>query len=317
MVRYFISYEDLLENNMVNKTVTLYSSSLFIKKKYKKGLVKFEHIHYYRDNNNSILNYVRKLNYNKKGLLMVELTKEEAEMFDELFVKKYEEIEENICKKIYDKDKENIKLINFRDLINFNEEELGKGTIVSLMPCISNKNYMYISADRSKLSREYNIIERRNMLLRESIGSDIYFHTNDEEMLERYKNNLTELKEVDFSTYEIVKNKLFILDSINNSDIIGFNSNNYYCLDVLSLNSTPVYIENIIDGFKLSTKEDNYNSKGYIINSMHLNNLLRNNSIEPLIKYINIYELDKGVYKKQNLEEYLKEKKILKYIRKN
>jgi len=317
MVRYFINYEDLLENNVINKNINVYSHNLFIKKRYKKGLVKFDNIPFSNDYNVNILNFARKLNYNKKGILMVELTSLEASKFDELLIKKYEVVENNICKKIFNKDKENIKLINFKDLINFNEEELIKGTIISLMPCVSDKKYMYISSDRSKLSREYNVVERRNMLLRENIGCDIYFHTNDEELLERHKNNLTEIKEVSFSTYEIVKNKFFVLDSINNSDIIGFNANNYYCLDMLSLNSTPVYIENTIDGFKLSTKENNYNSKGYIINSIHLNTLLRNNSIEPLIRYINIYELDNGVYKKQNLEEYLREKKILKYIKKN
>jgi hypothetical protein len=176
---------------------------------------------------------------------------------------------------------------------------------------------MYISTDRSKLSREYSIIDRRNILLKENIGCDLYFHTTDEELIERHKNNLTEIKEIAFCTYEIVKNKLFVLDSINNSDIIGFNGNNYYCLDMLTTNSTSIYIKNKDEGYKISIKEDNYNSKGYIINSIHLNTLLRNNSIEPLIKFINIYELDNGIYKKQNLEDYLKDKRILKYLKKN
>lgn len=316
MVRFFISYEDLIENNIINKNINIYSPNLFIKKRYKKGLVKFDNIPFSNDYNITILNFVRKLNYNKKGILMVELTSEEASRFDELLIKKYEIIENNVCKKIYEK-KDNIKLINFLDLINLTEEDLNKGTIISLMPCVSNKNYMYISTDRSILSNEYTLIDRRNMLLKENIGSDIYFHTNDEELLERYKNNLTEIREIDFSTYEIVKNKLFVLDSINNSDIIGFNVNNYYCLDMLGLNSTPIYIKNNDDSYEISVSEDNYNSKGYIINSIHLNTILRNNSIEPLIKYINIYEMDNGIYKKQNLEDYLREKKILKYIKKN
>jgi len=317
MVRFFINYEDLVENNVINKNINIYSPNLYIKKRYKKGLVKFEHILYSNDYNMNILNFARKLNYNKKGLLMVELTSEEASFFDELLIKKYQSIEDNICKKVFNKDNENIKLIKFVDLVNLTEEDLKKGTIVTLMPCLSNKKYMYISADRSILSNEYNIIDRRNMLLKENIGSDMYFHTNNEELLERYKNNLTEIKEVAFSTYEITKNKLFVLDSINNNDIIGFNSSNYYCLDMLALDSTPIFIKNNDDSFDISIKEDNYNSKGYIINTIHLNTLLRNNSIDPLIKYINIYELDNGVYKKQNLEEYLKEKKILKYIKKN
>jgi len=317
MVRYFINYEDLIENNIINKNINIYSPNLYIKKRYKKGLVKFDNIPFSNEYYINILNFTRKLNYNKKGILMVELTSEEASFFDELLIKKYESIEDNICKKVFNKEKVNIKLINFVDLVNLNEEDLKKGTILTLMPCLSNKKYMYISADRSILYNEYNIIDRRNMLLKENIGADIYFHTNDEELLERHQNNLTEINEVAFSTYEITKNKLFILDSISNSEIIGFNSSNYYCLDMLALDSTPVFIKNNGNSFDISIKEDNYNSKGYIINTIHLNTLLRNNSIEPLIKYINIYELDNGVYKKQNLEEYLKEKKILKYTRKN
>jgi len=131
------------------------------------------------------------------------------------------------------------------------------------------------------------------------------------------KEVITEIKKIKHSTYEITKNRLFILDSINTSNIIGFNANNYNCLDRLSLNSTPVFIENKPNGYNISMKENNYNSKGYIINSIYLNNLLKNNAIEPLIKYINIYELEDGIYKKQSLEEYLKDKKILKYTKKN
>lgn len=317
MVRYFINFEDLLENNIINKNINIYSPDLYIKKRYKKRLVKFDKIPYSNNYDLNILNFARKLNYNKKGILMVELSNEEANKFDELLIKKYEIIEGNICKKLFENNKENIKLIKFIDLVNLNEEELKKGAIISLIPCVSNKNFMYISADRSKLTNEYNIIERRNILLKENIGADIYFHTSDEDLLDRYNNNLTEIREVDFSTYEITKNKLFVLDSINNNDIIGFNSSNYYCLDMLSLNSTPIYIKNTVNGYNLSLYEDNYIDKGYIINSIYLNNLLKNNSIEPLIKYINVYELKNGTYKKQNLEDYLRDKKILKYIKKN
>jgi len=317
MVRYFINCEDLLENNIINKNINIYSPNLYIKKKYKKVLVKFEKLPNYIDSNFNILNLVRKLNYNKKGILMIELSKEEATKFDKLLIKKYEIIENNICKKIEENENEIIKLINFRDLINLTDEELEKGTIISLMPCFSNKKYMYVSADRSRLTKEYSIIDRRNLLLRENIGCDIYFHTEDEELLERHENNITEIKKIKHSTYEITKNRLFILDSINTSNIIGFNANNYNCLDRLSLNSTPVFIENKPNGYNISMKENNYNSKGYIINSIYLNNLLKNNAIEPLIKYINIYELEDGIYKKQSLEEYLKDKKILKYTKKN
>ena len=42
MVRYFINYEDLLENNIINKNINIYSPNLYIKKRYKKGLVKFD-----------------------------------------------------------------------------------------------------------------------------------------------------------------------------------------------------------------------------------------------------------------------------------
>jgi len=316
MVRYFINYEDLVENNVINKNINIYSSNLFIKKKYKKGLVKFENILYFNDYNINILNFAKKLNYNKKGILMVELTKEEADKFDNLLIKKYKNINDNICEKIYNNGNQ-IKLIKFNDLINLSEEEIKKGTIIALMPCVNNKDYMYVSADRSKLSNEFNINERRNMLLKEGIGCDIYFHTEDEELLERCSDNLTEIEEVDFSTYKINKNKLFVLDSINTNNIIGFNSSNYYALDVLSSNSIPVYIENLSIGYKLSTSQDFYNSKGYIINSFYFDSLLKGSAINPLIKFINVYELENGIYKKTSLEDYLNDAKTLKYTKKN
>lgn len=317
MVRYFINYEDLIENNVINKKITLFSSSLFIRKKHKKDLVKFEPVLHLNGNNN-VLNYARKLNYTKKGILMVELIEDEAKMFDQLLIKKYEQIDDNVCKKVIDKKREKIRLIGFRSLINMNESELKQGNILVLMPCFSNKKYMYISCDRSALAKEYSIIDRRNMLLKQSVGSDIYFHTNDEELLERYKNDITEIKEINFSTYKIINHKLFILDSINNSDIIGFNGDNYYCLDILSQNATPVYIENTLNGYNISTNENtDYNKKGYIINTLYLNNLLNNEALKPLIKYINIYELIDGEYKKISLEKHLDDIKILKYTKKN
>ena len=186
------------------------------------------------------------------------------------------------------------------------------------MPCVSNKNYMYVSGDRSVLAKEYSVLDRRNLLLKEGVGSDIYFHTTDDDLLDRYKNDITEISEIDFCTYDIVNHKLFILDSINNSDIIGYNGDNYYCLDVSSDNALPIYIKNNVEGYKLSLNDKmDYSKKGYIINSIHLNKLLTNNAIEPLIKHINIYELSDGNYKKIPLEKHLNDIKVLKYTKKN
>ena len=140
MVRYFINYEDLIENNVIDKNISLYSSCLFIKKKMKKGLVKFVPLFNYIGNNSNILNYVKKLNYSKKGLLMVELSYDEMKEFDELLIKKYESIEDNVCKKVFVKNDNTIKLINYKTLCNMNDDELSKGNIVVLMPCVSNND---------------------------------------------------------------------------------------------------------------------------------------------------------------------------------
>ena len=318
MVRYFINYEDLIENNVIDKNISLYSSCLFIKKKMKKGLVKFVPLFNYIGNNSNILNYVKKLNYSKKGLLMVELSYDEMKEFDELLIKKYEPIEDNVCKKVFVKNDNTIKLINYKTLFNMNDDELSKGNIVVLMPCVSNNNYMYISGDRSRLAREYNINDRRDMLIKFGVGSDIYFHTKDEELLNLYKNDITEVKEIDFCKYEILNHKLFVLDSINNSDIIGFNADNYYCLDILSYNSTPIFISESINGYKLNTRDNkDYIKKGYIINSLYLERFLNNDALKPLIKYINVYELVDGIYKKIPLEKHLNDIKILKCTKKN
>lgn len=313
MIRYFINYEDLIENNVINKVIKIDCPELFIIKKHKKNYYKFEPIIHF---NKNILKVIRKLNYKKKGLLMVELTKEESLEFDSLFIKTYKSLDNDIYIKDNVINDENIRLINFKTLVNMNNKELRNGNIVAMMPCFSNKNYMYISADRSVLSKEFDLADRRNMLLKENIGCDIYFHTTDEEILDRYKNDITEVKEVDFHTYDLIKHKVFVLDPIGNSEISFFNGENYYCLNVLSKDLTPIYIKNIDNGYLLNVNQkEDYNKKGYIINSIHLSKLLESDGIEPLIKYIGVYELVNGIYVKKSLNEYLSVIKTLKYTR--
>ena len=317
MIRYFINYEELLENNFLNEVIDIANPRLNIIKKTKKGLYKFEPLLYVREKSNDLLNYARRINYNKKGILMVELTQEESKLFDDLFIKKYILSNNTEYKKIFDNLDNTIHLINYSALINMNMSEINKGSIVAMMPCVSNKDYMYISGDRSVLLNE-SISKRRNELKKMNIGCDIYLHTENEEMLDKFKDHVTEVKEIDFHTYKLTKHRFYVIDSLMNNDVIGFNGSNYNCLDILLLNSLPVFISKNEDSYKFSLKEKyDYINKGYIIDDINLYKMIKSSSIDPLIKFINVYEIEDDKYIKTSLNEYIKKEDAKSLIKRN
>ena len=113
MVRYFINYEDFIENKNIND-IDLYYLQLFNKRKNKKGLYTFIPI----TNEYEIYNQIKK-NNNKKNL-MVELTEAEEKEYNPLLIRKYEESSDGLYKKTYNMDDEYIALINYSTLLNMN-----------------------------------------------------------------------------------------------------------------------------------------------------------------------------------------------------
>lgn len=315
MVRYFIDIEDYLEKNK-DFDIEKSNINLYKKKKNRKGLYSFTLIE--NEYKYEIFSYIKKGN-NKKSYLLVEIFNDELKKYDELLIKEYEKVYDNLYKKkIYLKDNV-IKLINFDSIIDMNMSEINKGDIVILEQCKSDSRYLYITANRGYLYGNLN--ENRNKLNRMNIGSDIYFHTNDEFLLNKYEDNITTIKEIESNKYKILNHKVYILDAIKNSDLYGMKSSTYIMLDNLMGHSIPVYISDNYEICDLSINDDiNYNRKGYIIKTSNLKKMLKNNDIIPLLSFINIYELEDGHYNKypvnnsNNIANTLKYKKINKKI---
>ena len=311
-MKYFISYEDLLENNKLNRDINFDSKELHIIRKDKLNKIRIESLNKFSEFKNSFDKLVQNNNYKKKRILLVELSEEEKDLFDPLLIKVYKKLEDGSFEKVFN-NKNIISLINFSAVINMKPSELESGNFVALMPCVSNPNKMYISLDREN---ELEIRKRRQVLNNLELGCDIYFHTTDETLLEKYKDFITKVKEKDFKTYELVEHKVFVIDSLSQDRMIDWTYSTLNLVDSLCYNSIPVNIIRDDDRYKLNIHElDSKEQKGYII-TREFDTILYNSAILPILKYINVFELVNGSYKKISIHEYLEEKNILKYIKK-
>ena len=304
MVRYFMSYKDYLNNNKID----IYISKVYLKKNYKKNYI-FEPMIDFGRFKNELLNYS-----SKKNEMMVEILDDELNTFDDLLIRKFEEVDIGLYKeKGYSI--ENVYLINYDDFFDMSNVEKEKGTLVVLEPLKNEENKFNIKSDYDNIC---NDSKKRNELNNISIGADLYFHTNDKNLLEKYEEDLVEFISLKNNIYEISKNKLYVIDSIKTNDLYNQTSSSYACLDILSYDSIPVYITEEENGYSLSLKENEYyNKKGYIIKSVYLNKILKSNDVLPLLKFINLYEFENGSYKKTCLNINENDTNILIYRRIN
>lgn len=315
MIKYFISYEDLLEDNKLNREINFDSKELCIIRKTKEDKIRIEQLNRFGDLKSSFEKLIQKDNYTKKSLLLVELTEKEKDMFSPILIKKYENQEDGSFKKVLN-DETVVNLIDYNIIKNMRPSELVCGEVVSLMPCVSDPNNFYISLDREKTNDIKDIRKRRNILNNLELGCDIYFHTNDDTLLERYKDYTTTLKEKKFHTYELVEHKVFVVDSLSQDRMIDWTYPTFKIYNELCFNSVPVNIIEKDGKFELNIhKLDTKEKRGYVI-TRDINTLFYNKSIEPLLKYINVYVYIKGNYTKISLIDYLEQKDILKYIKK-
>ena len=309
MVRYFVNYEDFLESKE-----ELDENKIFIKRKNKNNEYYFISILDYPEYKDNILNNIKTINYKEKGILFVELDTSLLDKFDSLIIKKYEETKNNKYKKICDN--KITHLIKYNCFSNIKTKDFRNGHVVALMPCLDSKEELFISGDRENLCINTHIRERRNMLHNLGIGCDLYFHTEDEDVIDKFKDQIVSLKETDKQTYKLENIKLFVIDSIPRNRIYDFTNGNYNCLTNIMYGAIPVRIKELYDGYDLDIdKILPEEKKGYIITIDEINTLIYSKDIEPLIKYINIYELKDNKYYKTSLNEYLKNINILKYTR--
>jgi len=310
MIRYFISYKNYIKVGEIEEDFNIYNEKLKLFKKNKQGDYRVEPIIYFNGYINDIKSFANILEKNKKGIsLMVELNEKEITKFNPLYIKKFNSVEENtnIIKK--DSIDNELTLINYNTYINMNLKESSLGLLV----CVTKDN----KSDKFFINIKDNMeFITRKFVISDSIQNDIYFYTDDLEIIEKYKNDTTVLKETDMGLYQIVKHKFLAIDSIPQTTVSDFNGACIRYLYKFCNQSIPIY-KNILnnENYEFTTKIDKKKKKLYLLYNLDLKNIIYNPTILPLLKYINIYELDSIGYKKINVEEYMKRENILKYIK--
>lgn len=314
MIKYFISYEDFLEEKKLNKELNILSPELNIIRKKGKNEYRIQPLLYFSNIVNNIAKFVVPLNYDKKGMLLVELTKLECEKINPLLIKKFEYTKDSTYKKVLEeKDSKEINLINYNCLVGINAQEMDLGHIVSLVPCLSDDTKFYISADRSELQSNTSY-DRREILKNKEIGCDLYFYTENEMLLDRYSDDITTLNRVEADKYELVNHKVFVIDSVPQNRVYELNAATRRCFyDLCNFKSIPVNIIREDDDYFLTIHDvDRREKKGYIITNDNLKNILCDSAIEPLLNYINVFELVDGKYKKIPIIEYINKTNTIK-----
>ena len=310
MIKYFISYKNLMNDNKLNKVFDIYSPELKIVKKNKDNTYRVEPILYFNGYAKDVISLANKITSNNRGIsLMVELTKEEIKDINPLFVKKMETKDDKKFKLSNEQERE-IKLINYNCFTNMTSVEINSSKFhkIVIVENVGGKNKRSIS-----VLNDYNFFEKREDLLKSGLGNDIYFYTDDEIILERYKDDLTIFKEIDFDEYELNSQRLLVIDSIPQERLYDVNTSTMRLLYQICNNSIPINISENEDKYDISiNKLDKRNKKAYLITRFNIKNLLYDTSILPLLKYINIFELDNGSYKKINIEDYMKDRDTLK-----
>lgn len=310
MLRYFISYKTLIEDDKLEMDLDLFSPELVIIRKNKDGNYRVEPILYFNGYRRDLVSYADKITQNKKDVsLMVELTEEDAKKINFLYLKKFETMDDenkNHLKLLEDKE---IKLISYNCYKNMSNKDIEDGYLVLLEKSYRDKLSIRI------LSDEYSV--DRKKLICSGIGSDIYFYTEDEEVLEKYADEITAIKSCELDLYELTKQKVVVIDSISQDRVNDLNDSSLRALYELCNSSRPIYITEKDNFYNITfNKVDRYSKKGYMIVDFNIQNIMCDSLLLPLLKYINIYILENDSYEKINIEDYMKEKDILKYIKK-
>lgn len=308
MIKYFISYKNLINDNVIDKDVDIFKEEFKILKKVNGNEYVELPLLYFLGYKTDLLPFISKVEHRKKNIrFMVELTSEEASKFNPLLINRYE-TNGNKLKRIYDKDK--VELIDFNTLLNMNADEISKGYMVLLTE--NNGRYEIESVNKEELYK--NINKYRLDIKDNNLLSDIYFYTNDKDLLDKYNLKKVSLLSTRFG-YRPLNYNILTIDSISQNRIIDFLPNTYIGFVSISNNALPVYIKDD-NGYSISTKISDGSIKAYMIIDRNIETIMHNSYLMPLFKYINIYEYKDGRYIKRNIEEYITYSKELKYIRK-
>ena len=306
-MKYFIPYTQILKNK-----ININEDKIVIAKKNDKEEYSFIPIYAFGNLKKNALDNFKTIEKNKNVEFMLEIDEKDKNKYNILNIKKFRRNSRNRYILIKN---DLINLINFNELNNMSIDELNKGKIVIVK---NDKKGLKIDTENNIINMKESINELRLNLKNNNIVNDIYFYTDDEDLLLKYKDNITSLKEKDNDRYEVIKHKIFIIDSISIDRIRDIDYKSYNLLEQLCFNSIQVYYgSDYNDKYEVQLKKDNeYQKKGYLITRSNLNSIFYNSSLTSLFKYINVFVLVDGYYTKISIEEYLKDKNILKYIKK-
>ena len=154
MLRYFISYKTLIEDDKLEMDLDLFSPELVIIKKNKDGNYRVEPILYFNGYRRDLVSYADKITQNKKDVsLIVELTEEDAKKINFLYLKKFETMDDenkNHLKLLEDKE---IKLISYNCYKNMSNKDIEDGYLVLLEKSYRDKLSIRILSDEFSIDR--------------------------------------------------------------------------------------------------------------------------------------------------------------------
>ena len=295
-MRYFISYQNFVNNSEFEKKLDIFSPELKLVHKKNNGEYLIEPLLTFTKNKLELDSFIKEVEERKKDItFMVELTEKEAGKVHPIFLKRFKD------NKLLNDDK-TIKLLD-KEVVKFMDyKEISNGRYINLKS-INGNSFVLTTKGTKKSNRENNI------------GEGEYFYTEVERTIAKYNDKITEIEEISRDTYKLKKHKMIVIDSIGQDRVIGLSKDTYSFLYRVCFESKPIYIKEDDEDFKIYSNRVNNSKKAYILENQNLSTLMYDSSIKPLFKYINIYELDNGVYKKTPIQEYIN-LNILEYTKK-
>ena len=313
MKKYFISYNDLVNDNKLNFEISPYNEKLKILKKEKDGSIKIEPILYFTNYIENIDFFVALVENRRKNISFAfELNEEEAKKYNPLIISEYEKFNDSYYQK---KETKEISLLKYNALTNLKVSDINNGYIVTIK--YDKSKNIYEMQNSENVVTKHSLKEIRQKLKQDNIVNDIYFYTEDKSLLEKNKDYKIMLMKKEKDKYNLKEYSFIAIDSIRSESVSTFNSDAYRLLYSLCSNTIPYYISTEDNyTYEISNISKSGSAKIYVMLDDILKTILSSKNIDVLLKYINVYSYKNGRYIKTPIEEYLENKNILKYVKK-
>lgn len=313
MIRYFIEYNELIKDNKLNFEISPYNERIKIIKEQNNKTYLIEPLLVFKDYIENMDSFVKMMESKRKNIKFVfEIKEEEINLFNPLLINSYTLFNGNIYAKNDCAD--TITLLDYNSIVSMKVSDINNGNIVIVK--YDEKKGSYDIKLTENVYSKYSISEQRRQLKDENIVSDIYFYTKDKELLDKFDKEKVVFKKKNSKEYQLETFTFIAIDGLKMNVINTFNSNTYNLLYEICSNTIPYYIsikDNVCE--IKNCGKDNY-KKIYVIMGNIFKMLITGRDIEPIIKYINVYEYNNGKYNIIPIVEYMKEKNILKYVKK-